>query len=258
MAYFERTGPRSFVPTEAVRGAWSADEQHIAPSLGLLTHLVETDHADRHERPLQVSRLSFDILGVVPMNDFEVDVRVRRPGRTIELVEATLTYGEGRVGVLLRAWLLAVTDSTAVAGSELDRMPRPEECEPWDPTEVWPGGFIASAQVRRQHLRPGRARFWVRTPTSLLDSEPVGPLACAAGLFDIANGMAVRTDPSRTVFPNVDLTAHLTRSPQPGWLGFDTSVTFGPDGRGLTSSALHDEAGPLGTVAQALTVRPRS
>ena len=238
MAYFKRTGERSFVPTEEVRGAWTDDEQHIAPSLGLLTHLVEADHAARRDRPLRFSRLSFDILGVVPMTEFEVDVRVLRPGRTIELVEAALTYGDDRIGVLLRAWLLADTDTTSVAGSELDPMPRPEECMPWSPSEVWPGGFIASAEVRREQLRPGRARFWVRTATSLLDDEPVGPVAPAVGLLDIANGMTVRTDPARTVFPNVDLTAHLTRTPTPGWLGFDTSVTFGPDGRGLTSSAI--------------------
>jgi hypothetical protein len=57
-------------------------------------------------------------------------------------------------------------------------------------------------------------------------------------------------------FPNVDLTAHLVRSPEPGWLGFDTTVTFGPTGHGLTSSVLHDEHGPVGTLAQSLTVRP--
>jgi hypothetical protein len=95
----------------------------------------------------------------------------------------------------------------------------------------------------------------VRTDVPLLD-EPTTPLASAAGLFDIANGMTVRADPREVAFPNVDLTAHLVRTPTPGWLGFDTTVSFGPDGRGLTSTVVHDEAGPLGTLAQTLTVRP--
>jgi hypothetical protein len=77
-----------------------------------------------------------------------------------------------------------------------------------------------------------------------------------AALFDIANGMAVRADPTSVHYPNIDLTAHLTRPPAGEWLGFDTRVTFGPGGLGLTSSVIHDEAGPLGTVAQSLTVRP--
>jgi hypothetical protein len=109
--------------------------------------------------------------------------------------------------------------------------------------------------VRRLQQAPGRARYWVRTDVPLLD-EPVSRTAAAAGLFDIANGMTVRADPRQVAFPNVDLTAHLFRQPEPGWLGFDTTVSFGPTGLGLTSTVLHDEAGPIGTVAQTLTVRP--
>jgi hypothetical protein len=66
----------------------------------------------------------------------------------------------------------------------------------------------------------------------------------------------VRRDPRSVAFPNVDLTAHLFREPRGGWLGFDTTVSFGADGLGLTSSVVHDEVGPVGTSAQLLTVRP--
>jgi hypothetical protein len=253
--YFERTGESTFRATEHVGGAWNTDEQHVAPALGLMTHLVESDHRRRRAgEVLAISRLSFDILGVLPVDEVEVSVRVLRAGRTIELAEAELRHA-GRPAVLLRAWLLAPGDTTALAGTDLAPLPPVGAVPAWDPTEVWPGGFIASAQVRRAQDGPGRARYWVRTDVPLVD-EPTSPLASAAGLFDIANGMTVRADPRRVAFPNVDLTAHLVRSPQPGWLGFDTTVSFGPDGRGLTSSVLHDEQGPLGTVAQTLTVRP--
>ncbi len=39
-------------------------------------------------------------------------------------------------------------------------------------------------------------------------------------------------------------------------LGYDTRVTFGAKGRGLTHTILHDEEGPIGAVTQSLTVRP--
>ena len=253
--YFRRTGETTFAPTEHVGGAWQLDEQHVAPSLGLMTHLVELDH--RRRRPddrFTVSRLSFDILGVLPMEEVEVAVRVVRPGRTIELVEAVLAHA-GRPAVQLRAWLVAARDTAAIAGTDLPRLPPPEDMPAWDPTEVWPGGFIAAARLRREQVRPGRARFWVSTDVPLLD-EPVSPLAAAAGLLDIANGMTVRAAPTEVAFPNLDLTVHLVREPRPGWLGFDTTVTFGPEGHGLTSSVVHDEDGPLGTLAQVLTVRP--
>ncbi|WP_416343971.1 hypothetical protein [Isoptericola peretonis] len=47
MAYFRRTGATTFQPTEHVGGAWKTDEQHVAPTLGLLAHLVETDREAR-------------------------------------------------------------------------------------------------------------------------------------------------------------------------------------------------------------------
>lgn len=68
--------------------------------------------------------------------------------------------------------------------------------------------------------------------------------------------MAVRADPRDIAFPNRDLTVHFFGTPQGEWLGFDTSVSFGSGGFGLTSTVLHDERGPIGSIAQALTVGP--
>ncbi|MEO6021508.1 MAG: thioesterase family protein [Knoellia sp.] len=259
MAYFERTGPHSFTATEHTGGAWALDEQHIAPALGLLAHVVETDRDERRsEGPndaLTISRLSFDILGTLPIEEVETSVIVRRPGRTIELVEATLSHG-GRAAVILRAWLLQTRDTSAIAGTSRPRLPTPADTPAWTPSALWPGGFIKTAHLRRTQAEPGRAHFWVRTDEPLVADEPVSALAAAVGLFDIANGMTVRENPSTVAFPNVDLTAHLVRPPRAGWLGFDTTVTFGDNGVGLTSSVLHDEHGPIGSLAQILTVRP--
>ncbi|TQL69784.1 thioesterase superfamily protein [Nocardioides albertanoniae] len=254
MAYFRRTGPASFRPTEHVGGAWSTDEQHIAPALGLLVHVVEQDRDVRRDDRLAVGRLSYDIWGTVPMEEVETSVRVLRPGRTIELVEATLTHA-GRTVVTLRAWLMQRSDTEAIAGTGSAAIPAPDAVPAWDPTTVWPGGFIASAQVRRDQAEPGRAVVWARTDVALLDDEPVSALARTAGLLDIINGMTVRADPREVAFPNLDLTAHLAREPAGGWLGFDAAVSFGPSGLGVTSSVLHDEHGHLGSMSQALTVR---
>ncbi|QNN52432.1 thioesterase family protein [Nocardioides mesophilus] len=256
MAYFERVDRTRFRATRHVSGAWDPVDQHIAPALGLLVHAVELDRGSRGSDHLGVGRLSFDILGTVPVGIVDVAVRVRRPGRTIELVEATMSHA-GRDVVLLRAWLMQAADTRPVAATSFPPLAPPDEMEPWDPTDVWPGGFIASAQVRRRQSEPGRASFWVRSSTPLVRDEPVSDLARMAGLLDIANGMTVRADPGEVAFPNVDLTAHLFTAPRGDWLGFDTTVSFGPAGLGLTSSVLHDQDGPVGTLAQSLTVRPR-
>lgn len=255
MPYFERLDEHRFRATDEVSGAWDVRFQHIAPALGLLVHCVERDREARRTDALAVGRLSFDILGTVPVEEVEVEVAVVRPGRTIELVEASLSHG-GRAVVRLRAWLMQPGDTRHLAGTPIRPMSAPGDLEPWDPTTVWPGGFIASAEVRREQEESGRARFWVRSRTTLLDDEPVSDLARLAALLDIANGMTVRVAPSEVAFPNIDLTAHLFEQPQGEWIGFDTSVSFGAGGLGVTSSVLHDQRGPIGTLAQSLTVRP--
>jgi hypothetical protein len=255
MAYFERTGPRTFRATQHVGGAWDQSTQHIAPALGLLAHAVEVDRDARRGDGLVVGRLSYDILGTVPIEEVEVGVDVLRRGRTIELVQATLGHA-GRAVVLLRAWLMQPGDTSALEASPYRRLDPPELMAQWDATSVWPGGFIASAEVRRRQVEPGRAAYWVRTDLPLVDGEPTSRLAAVAGLLDIANGMTVRADPTEVAFPNIDLTAHLFRQPRGKWVGFDTTVSFGAAGVGLTHSVLHDEDGPVGTSAQVLTVRP--
>ncbi len=255
MGYFQRVGSSAFRATSHVGGAWATHEQHIAPALGLLVHAVERDRDARRGDGLVVGRLSFDILGTIPIDVVDTEVTVIRRGRTVELVEATLSHA-GRTAVLARVWLLQPGITDRLAGTALPRISPPAEMTPWDGTAVWSGGFIASVEIRRRAIEPGRATSWVRTPVCLIDGEDASGLASAAGLLDIANGLAVRVSPQEVAFPNLDLTAHLFRQPAGGWLGFDTTVSFGAHGLGLTSSVLHDTDGPIGTMSQSLTVRP--
>lgn len=256
-AYFERLSPTSFLPTEHVSGAWAEDEQHIAPVIGLVAHAVEVDHAARRPERLQLARLSCDILGTLPLEPFDLTVSVVRPGRTIEMVEARLSHA-GRPAVTARAWLTQAYGTSAFAATPLPRILPPTELPNWNPTEVWPGGFIRSLEVRRAEQEPGRAQFWVRSDVALLAGEEVSATASALRLVDVANGMTVREPIAEVAFPNVDLTAHLFRLPAPGWTGFDTAVSFGPTGLGATMSVLHDAHGSFGLINQCLTVRPRA
>ena len=226
MSYFVRTGTRSFRPTEHCSGAWNTEEIHIAPVFGLLAHELELNRIARGRDGMRIARISFDILGVLPLEEYRTAVTVVRPGKSVELVEAVLSHAD-RPAVRARAWLLDVEDTAAIAGTPEPALPAPDELEPWDPTTVWAGGMLASIQVRRESVEPGHARYWLRTDHALLDGEEVSPLARAVGVLDIANGMAVRAAPEAVAYPNLDLTVHLHRDPQPGWLGFDTRVTFG-------------------------------
>ena len=255
VAYFERIDERRFLAGPDTAGAWRTDEQHVAPAMGLLAHAVTRDHAARGG-DLVVTRLAYDILGVLPVAAVDVTVEVVRPGRSIELVEATLSVDD-RAVVRANAWRLAAHDSAPAAGVEFEPMPGPGAFPEWHATEVWEGGYIRGVEFRADpERRPGRTRTWIRSPYALVDSEPCSPTADLIRLVDTANGIAVRVSPQEWMFPNVDLTIHLFREPVRGWVGFDTKVTMGTTGMGLTSTTLHDERGPVGRAEQILTVRP--
>ena len=97
----------------------------------------------------------------------------------------------------------------------------------------------------------------MRTPVALIDGEATSDLARLTGVLDIANGVTVPVSPRDVAFPNIDLTVHWFREPA-GRVGkeFDTTVTIGRTGLGLTTSVVHDLAGPVGVCSQCLTVRP--
>jgi hypothetical protein len=242
-----------YSPTEHVQGAWNDHEQHMGPVSGLIAHAIEL-HEPRPD--LALGRITFDILGVIPDSPTSVHVETIRPGRTIELVETTLVAGDRPV-VRARAWRIARQDTRAVAGGEPPPLPPPESFASWDGGSVWRGGYIGSLEIRgHPENAPGRGQVWMRTDITLIEGFDVSPTAAYLGLVDTANGIVVREDPRAWMFPNLDLTIHLFREPVAGWVGFDTAVTFGADGLGLTSSTLFDSEGPVGRSEQVLTIRP--
>lgn len=256
MHYFTQIDDDVYEPTERVGGAWNRAEQHVSPLLGLLAQRVERDRDARRDDGLVVSRLSYDILGTLRMTPMSLRTRVVRPGRSIELVEVVASQ-DGRDGVALRAWLMQPQETASVQGQSFDQMPGVDEMDDFEMSALWGGGFIASIEARRTHYGDGRAQVWARTESQLAEGEEQSGLATFAGMFDLANGIAVRADPEKVLYPNIDLTAHLFRQPKGEWVGFDTRVSFGGEGVGLTETVLHDMHGPVGTSSQILTVRPR-
>ncbi|MFI2762367.1 thioesterase family protein [Streptomyces echinatus] len=256
-SYYERIDEHRYKPTDHASGAWDPAEQHVSPLAGLIVHTIDQHVAGQPDSGLTVARLGFDILGRLALDECEIRVETIRPGRTIELLEAVALIA-GRPVVTARAWRLASCDTTAVAGGGAEALTPPGALASWPLHSVWPGGYIASLDVRPlAPPRPGRATAWISTGLDLVAGEPSSPLASYVALVDTANGIAARQSPTAWMFPNVDLTIHLHRRPEGRWTGLDTTVTFGPSGHGVTSTVLHDTAGPVGHAQQILTVRPQ-
>lgn len=258
MSYYERLAEHRYRPTEHAGGAWNPDEVHFSPLGGLLVHELER-HREASGSSSLLSRVSFDILGFLGTGECEIHVETIRPGRTIELVEATAVIGHRPV-VRARAWYLAAYDTTAVQGGTPEPLPSPDRLTPGSMmTDRWFGGFISSLDVRVVSApHPGRATVWLTSEHAIVDDEPISDHARFVSLVDTANGIAVRERPTDWAFPNVDLTLHPHRRPVGRWVGLDTSVTFGPTGQGVTATVLHDEQGAVGMAHQMLTVRPLS
>jgi hypothetical protein len=255
-SYFERIDRHRYKPTPHASGAWDTDEMHFSPLGGLVVHAIDQYRAERPPSGLLLSRISFDILGRLALDECEIQVESIRPGRTIELLEAVVRIADRPV-VRARAWLLTEVDTGAVAGGAETRLTPPDGLAGRSLGSVWPGGHCASVDVRPvTPSEPGRGTAWISTDIALVAGEPSSPVASYIALVDTANGIAVRRPPTEWMFPNVDLTIHLHRQPAGRWVGLDTTVTFGPTGQGLTSSVLHDIHGPIGQAQQTLTVRP--
>jgi hypothetical protein len=255
-AFFERLDGDRYRPTVHAGGAWNASEIHFSPLGGLIVHAIDLHRAAAPGDTKQLGRISFDILGFLAAEDCLIRVETIRPGRTIELVEASVTIG-ARTAVLARAWFIDVVDTASVAGGAPETIPGPDTLRRWPMNDTWPGGYIDSIEVRP--LRPpvpGRATAWLGTGTELVSGENASAHASFIALVDTANGIAVRQPPTSWLYPNLDLTIHLFRQPVGSWVGLDTTVTFGPAGHGLTSSVLHDTTGPVGRAEQILTIRP--
>ncbi|WP_144828261.1 thioesterase family protein [Kocuria rhizophila] len=251
-AHYIRTGELSFRTTVYTQGAWSPLEQHMAASSGLLVHEIERNHPREDMIPV---RFSFDILGFIAGGEIEVHTRVLRPGKTIELVEATMSSG-GRDCIRLSMWRLKTSDTQDVAGGEIEPLTPLEQCEELNMYEQWGGGYIGSLEARVARMpRPGSGAGWLRISKAVVEGEQSSPTAQFISAVDAANGLAPRVEIGPWAFPNVDLTIHMFRAPVSAWVGLDTNVEFGGDGVGLTHSELFDEQGPIGRVAQALTVR---
>jgi hypothetical protein len=257
--------------TELTRGPWDPEAQHAGPPAALIARAIERVPADE---PRLVSRLTYEILRPVPIARLLVDARVARPGRSVELIEASLR-DESEELVRARAWRLRAGELDLAGeldweseGSEAvlrrdEAPPGPEQAQQFDaaffPTGQGVGYHTAMEYrfVAGAFIRPGPATAWMRMRHPLVAGEDPTPLQRVAIAADTGSGISSALDFERFVFINVDLTIHLGRAPVGEWICLDSTTIPDPSGIGITDTALYDDAGALGRAAQTLLVDRR-
>ncbi|NGY60879.1 thioesterase family protein [Lentzea sp. NEAU-D13] len=252
-AFYLPLGDDTFRSTTHTVGPWGPDSQHLGPPSALLVRsLLATGRSS-------LSRVTFEVLGPVPVADLTVSTSVERPGRSVELLSATLSAA-GRVVLTARAWHIVGSDTTAVAGGDPSPMAPPSTATPMEVPDYWSGGYLAAVEwlsVSGGIFTPGDAQVWARPRVAVVDGFEPTPLERLFSVVDSASGVSSRVDIRKWYAINTDLTVHLHRQPVGEWVGMDARTTIGPDGVGLATSVVHDVEGPVGTTAQALFVRER-
>ena len=256
---FYLTAGDSFVSTDLTRGPWDPQAQHGGPPAALLA----TEMDRRHPRAdVIVARVTFEILGSVPLQPLSISSVVRRPGRSVELLEGVLSAGERDV---LRAsmWRIRTRDTSAVAVlAEPDNdVPGPAVGRPLDffPTghEIGYHTGMDARFVRGAFLQPGPALTWMRMQAPLVAEMDTPPLARVLIAADSGNGVSGELDYRHWLFVNPELTVHLFRLPVGEWVCLDARTTVGDHGVGLADTLLRDAHGPIGRGLQSLYVTPR-
>jgi hypothetical protein len=246
------------VASELTRGPWDPGSQHAGPPSALVARAIE-----RCGEPegFQVGRITMEIMRPVPIGRLRARASVVRPGRSVELIEATL---EGEEGELMRAlaWRLRTRPV------ELSPAPA-EEPPPPGPEQGEEKGFFDTGQDVGYHtamdyrfveggfLEAGPATVWMRMRQPLVEGEETTPLQRVLVAADSGNGVSAALDVSRFLFINTDLSVHLLRMPVGEWVCLEARTYPEPNGVGLADTALYDERGRIGRAAQTLLVRAR-
>jgi|SRR5690554_1459070 len=244
-------------PTINTQGAWNKNEQHMAPATGVICAELEKFQPKENMR---IGRMSFDILGMIHLYEFQINTRCIRPGKTIELIESVFE-AKGRACIVARTWRMITENTAEVAGLEDKPILSHETLSNWKGMSLWNGGYIKSISkdIKIVARRPGKGSGWMTNQLEMVKGEPTSSFVKLMGMVDTMNGVVVRQEILFThIFPNVDLQIHLYRLPTGTWLGLEVEQQYGQDGIGLTTAVLHDEEGPFGHAEQILTVRKMS
>jgi hypothetical protein len=244
------------VPGDLTQGPWSPDAQHGGPVAGLLARTIERAPAPH---PMQPVRLTVELIRPVPLKPLMATAVVTRPGKKVQLVDASLEVDGLEVakarGLRIRRAAVDVPDVTPDPPSP----PLPADAE-LPPSQADRTAFAAAMDlhfVRGGWDELGPVTMWTRLRVPVVAGETASPMQRAASAADFGNGVSRVVDFNTHIFINPDLTVALSRLPEGEWIGFDTVSRLAGDGYGQAESRIFDHAGPVGRAVQSLLVERR-
>jgi Thioesterase-like superfamily len=221
---------------------------------------AQPDAAGKREA-LVMSRVTYEFLRPVPIDELEVLAEVTRPGRRVQLLDGSLRTADGLDVVRARALQVRAADpevprtppTAPPAGPEHGRDSdlRPAH-RPMFATDAIELRFVSGA-----FHGGGPSTAWFRLRVPLVAGEDPSPLQRLAAAGDFGNGISSTVSWDEYQFINPDLTLHVDREPVGEWICLQAQTIIAPDGIGIAESILYDERGRVGRATQALLIAPR-
>jgi hypothetical protein len=255
---FYHTDGDIYVATPTTRGPWDNRFQHGGPPSALMAGAMARLGEDAGA--FAMARVTVELLRPVPIGEVTVSAGIDVSGRTVQRLRADLSAGGT---VIARAWGVRIAreraETPASAPPALD-WPDPDGVEPFVFSFFQhEEGYHRGVDLRLAYGSWGATPvgFWARTRIPLVEGRDTLPIERLVNLADAQSGMGPPLDPLSYTFLNPDLTAYLAREPRGEWIGFDISAAVGPEGAGLSESAVRDRDGAFGRTAQSLVIRKR-
>ncbi|HEU4513218.1 MAG TPA: thioesterase family protein [Nocardioidaceae bacterium] len=255
--FYVPAGEGRFLSQLTTASPWGPTSQHGSPPSALLGRAIERldGGADRF-----VGRITVDLLGPVPVGPLSVEAAVVRPGRNLDLCEATLLDEEGgRAVARASAWRFP----TGTSGPCPETAPLPhgpdDGAEQQEPA-VWSPGYVQAVEwrwVKGGVAEPGPALVWMRPRVPLVEGEETTPFQALMACVDSASGVSAELDVAEWGFQNPELTVHLLRRPVGDWFCLEAETTLGSASAAVATSAVYDAQGLVARTSQALLTLPR-
>lgn len=257
-AFFVDLGDGRFRSTEHTVGPWDPELQHGGPPAALLGRCFERT-APRDD--LRLARVTLEILGAVPVADLTVTTRLARPGKRVEMLEASISSG-GREVVRSTAWRISAEPGRAAPRGHTYVPPPipPGAPSPSTFSAGGPFGYGEAMEWRFVHggfAEPGPACVWARLRVGVVAGEEPSGWQRVLALADSGNGISGALPLQEWFFINPDLTVALHRDAIGEWICMEAQTVIDDAGIGLAASDIADERGWLGRGLQTLLVAPR-
>jgi hypothetical protein len=248
---------RTFIPTILTQGPWDPRAQHGGPVAGLLASVVETTPA---LVPMQIVRLTVDLLRPVPLERLDVERQVVREGKRIQAVEVLLLCGSDLVARCSALRIRVGADVSAGAPPATEApLPGPEDAIPPPIINTYVPGIRRAVDLRRvpPDLAGGRSITWIEVRVPVVAGKVTDGVPLLAVAADFTSLTGAPDAGRRYVAINGDLNIHLLRPPRGPWFALDGTTVFSTTGVGQSDARLHDLQGPVGTASCAQVVDDR-